>query len=209
MTGKYNLINNTQFKGLIKLLPKDFDVYEFDFDKEYCILRTMNRSHTVYLNIEINPALFNVYEIAYPNKVLLHQLELKENNFNFNDCPTEYAEEVFEKHKSLDESFKGRNYCLTRISEITQLVKAYKGTFAAMLIQNNGFEAMFDMELLGKALLPYPRTDHILIGLECEDSNVCIIYQHSEHIKVNAMVAPKLIPHKNYEYRIKDCYKML
>ena len=209
MTGKYNLINNTQYKGLKKLLPKDFDVYEFDFDKEYCILRTMNHSHTVYLNIEINPALFNVYEIAYPNKVLLHQLEIKENNFNFNDCPTEYAEEVFEKHKSLDESFKGRNYCLTRIREITQPVKAYKGTFATMLIQNNGFEAMFDMELLGKALLPYPRTDHILLGLECEDSNVCIIYQHSEHIKVNAMVAPKLIPHKNYNYRIKDCYKML
>ena len=68
---------------------------------------------------------------------------------------------------------------------------------------------MFDMELLGKALLPYPRTDHILLGLECEDSNVCIIYQHSEHIKVNAMVAPKLMPHKNYDHRIKDCYKML
>ena len=203
MTGKYNIINKTQFKGLIKLLPKDFDVYEFDFDKEYCILRTMNRRHTVYLNIEINPALFNVYEIAYPNKVILHQLEIKQNNFNFNNHPTKYAEEVFEQYKSLDESFKGRKYCLTRISEITQPVKAYKDTFATMLIQNNGFEAIFDMDLIAKALLPYPRTDHILIGLECEDSNVCITYQHSEHIKVNAIVAPKLIPHTLDNFKVK------
>ena len=115
----------------------------------------------------------------------------------------------FKSNKKLDESFKGRNYCLTRISEITNPVKAYKHTFATMLIQNSGFEAMFDMDLIRKALLPYPRTDHILIGLQHEDSNVCIIYQHLEHIKVNAMVAPKLKPHKNYDYRIKDCYKML
>ena len=209
MTQGYNQINKTQFKGLRKLLPKDFDVYEFDFDKKYCILRTINRSHTVYLNIEISPVLFNVYQIAYPNKVVLHQLEIKQNNFNFNDHPTKYSEGVFEQHKSLDESFKGRKYCLTRINEITKALKAYEHTFATMLIQNNGFEAMFDMDLIRKAILPYPRTDHILIGLECEDSNVCIIYQHSEHIKVNAMVAPKFIPHKNYDYRIKDCYKML
>lgn len=203
MTGKYNIINNTQFKKIINSLPTGFDVYSFEFNEKQAILRTINRSHTVYLKLIINPLFFKQYEIAYPNKIVLDYLEILENNIDFNQKPSECYNNTFEGHDRLDKELNDRECTIIKMDELRKPIRAYNDAYANVLIKQGDYEAIFDLDIIKQAILLSRYPEYMLIGLDYEDSSICIKYPLSELINVEALVASKHIPHTPDNFEVK------
>lgn len=200
MTSEYNIINTTQFKKIINSLPVGFDVYSFEFNEKQAILRTMNRSHTVYLKLIINPLFFKQYEIAYPNKIVL---DILENNIDFNQKPSKYSNNTFEGHGRCDKELTDRKCTIIEMDELIKPIRAYNDTYANVLIKQGGYEAIFDLDIIKQAIFLSRYPEYMLIGLDYEDGNICIKYPLSELIKVEALVASKLIPHTFDNFNVK------
>lgn len=200
----YNIINLTKFRELIQILPETHDFNgeygTFTFNQDKAILRTINRSHTVYLKITIDPAYFQQYEISKPNTIIVDQKQLSENNvpvdFNKPDWK-EYSQSYYwcGFHRLDDE--------MSKASFISIPVETFRDCFKddyhfeSVLIKCFGYESVFTCGLLDCVLCNLP-VKVIELGLTGTDYHLFFRYGHG-FIQVEGLVAAKLIAHDDVE----------
>lgn len=200
----YNIINLTKFRELIQLLPETHDFTgeygTFTFNQDKAILRTINRSHTVYIKITIDPAYFQQYEISKPNTIIVDQKQLSENNINvdFNKPDwKKYSQSYYwcGMHNLDNELDKARYLTIP----LKVFVDCFKDDyhFEHVLVKCFGYESVFACGLLESCLCNMPLKT-IDLGLMGHDNHLCFRYGYG-FMMVEGLVASKLVGHDDVE----------
>jgi hypothetical protein len=200
----YNIINLTKFRELIQLLPETHDFNgeygTFTFNQDKAILRTINRSHTVYIKITIDPAYFQQYEISKPNTIIVDQKQLSENNvhvdFNNPDWK-EYSQSYYwcGMHK-LDNELDKARYLTIPLKVFADCFKD-DYHFEHVLVKCFGYESVFTCGLLESCLCNMPLKS-IDLGLIDNNYHLFVRYGYG-FMMVECLVASKLVGHDDVE----------
>ena len=196
----YNIINLTKFRELIQLLPEthDFNVEygTFTFNQDKAILRTINRSHTVYIKITIDPAYFQQYEISKPNTILVDPNHYF-IDFNKTGDWKEYSQSYYwcGFHR-LDDEMSNVSY---KTIPIKTFVDTFKDDyhFEHVLVKCFGYESVFTCGLLESCLCNMPLKT-IDLGLIDNNYHLFVRYGYG-FMMVEGLVAAKLVGHDDVE----------
>lgn len=195
-----NIINLTKFRELIQLLPKTSDFTgeygTFTFNQDKAILRTINRSHTVYIKITIDPAYFQQYEISKPNTIMVDPNHYF-IDFNKTGDWKEYSQSYYwcGMHR-LDNELDKARYLTIPLKVFADCFKD-DYHFEHVLVKCFGYESVFTCGLLESCLCNMPLKT-IDLGLSDNDYHLFVRYGYG-FMMVECLVASKLVGHDDVE----------